>query len=173
MPDKKEGIVRIGNKDYVTVAKRVNDFRLEKKFEGYAIITSVKLMDDMKVVVLCEIKDAADRIVATGHSEEFRQSSKVNRTSALENCETSAIGRALACIGIGGTEFASANEVQNAIAQQQMASPVQVAAIQAYLTQGVVTAGQLTDSFGHSDPSRLFTVEAERIINAISNQPEN
>ncbi len=36
----------------------------------------------------------------------------------MENCETSAIGRALACLGIGGTEFASANEVVNAIYQQ-------------------------------------------------------
>jgi hypothetical protein len=41
----------------------------------------------------------------------------------LENCETSAIGRALALAGFGGTEFASANEVQNAIHQQDKPNP--------------------------------------------------
>ena len=164
----KEGIVKIGNKEYHTVAKRVNDFRNDKRFEGFAIVTDVKIMDDMKVVVLATIRDSADRIVATGHAEEFRQSSKVNRTSALENAETSAIGRALACIGIGGTEFASANEVVDAIAQQQWASPILAAAVQAYMDNGTVTTDQLTNSFGHCDPTRLFSVEAERIINAIN-----
>ena len=41
-----------------------------------------------------------------------------NKTSYVENCETSAIGRALLNFGVGGSEFASANEVQNAIHQQ-------------------------------------------------------
>ena len=54
-------------------------------------------------------------IVATGHAEEYRDSSKINKTSALENAETSAIGRALASFGLGGTEFASADEVARAI----------------------------------------------------------
>ena len=54
----------------------------------------------------------------TGHAVEVYNSSMINKTSALENCETSAIGRALASAGLGGTEFASADEVTNAIAQQ-------------------------------------------------------
>ena len=163
-----EGVVKIGNNEYHTVAKRANDFRNDERFTGFALITDVKIMDDMKVVVQCVIRDSVDRIIATGHSEEFRQSSKVNRTSALENAETSAIGRALASLGIGGTEFASANEVAEAINQQQLAKPEQVAAIQQYMISGVVTAGQFLTSFGHSDPTRLFSVEAERIINAIN-----
>ena len=77
-----EGVVKIGNKEYHTVAKRVNYFRKSKKFEGYCLITSVKVMDDIKVIVLCEILDDKDRIVATGHAEEFRAAGKVNRTSA-------------------------------------------------------------------------------------------
>jgi hypothetical protein len=55
----------------------------------------------------------------TGYAEEKRGSTQINKTSALENCETSAIGRALAAAGFGGTEYASANEVQNAIHQQE------------------------------------------------------
>jgi hypothetical protein len=58
------------------------------------------------------------KCITTGHAEEFRAASQINSTSALENAETSAIGRALAAAGWGGTEFASANEVQNAIHQQ-------------------------------------------------------
>jgi hypothetical protein len=65
-----------------------------------------------------EIRNEDERLIATGHAEEYRKSSQINGTSALENCETSAIGRALAVAGFGGTEFASANEVQNAIHQQ-------------------------------------------------------
>jgi hypothetical protein len=66
----------------------------------------------------CEISNEEGRILATGHAEEFRKSSQINSTSALENAETSCIGRALASLGFGGSEFASANEVQNAIQQQ-------------------------------------------------------
>lgn len=164
---KKEGVVNIRGKEYVTVAKRVSDFRNDKRFEGYALITSVQVMDEMKVIVLCEIKDSNDRIVATGHSEEFRASSNINRTSALENCETSAIGRALASLGIGGTEFASANEVQGAMKQQQPITEVQLAAINALLQQGVITDAHLLAAFGQSDPSALLTSEADRILNAV------
>jgi hypothetical protein len=168
-PQKKEGVVKIGNKEYHTVAKRVNDFRKDKKFEGWAIITDCKVMDEMKVIMLATILDANDRVVATGHAEEFRASSKVNRTSALENAETSAIGRALACIGIGGTEFASANEVQGAMAQQNtLASPEQVAALNQLLEQNVISKGQLLSAFGHQDPARLFSVEADRILTAVA-----
>ena len=54
-----------------------------------------------------------------GHAEEEIGSSQINKTSALENCETSAIGRALGCMGIGVNEsFASGDEVANAVYQQ-------------------------------------------------------
>ena len=163
-----KGVINIRGKEYHTVAKRVSDFRSDKRFEGYAIITSVQVMDEVKVIVLCEIKDDSDRIVATGHAEEFRASNNINRTSALENCETSAIGRALASIGIGGEEFASANEVQGAIKGQEPASDVQKAALGALLEQGVITDGHLLAAFGHADLSRLFTSEADRILNAVT-----
>ena len=58
----------------------------------------------------------------TGHAEEEVGSSQINNTSALENCETSAVGRALAMMGIGADEsFASADEVSNAVYQQEEA----------------------------------------------------
>jgi len=111
----KEGIVNIHGKQYKTVALRVQEFRTD--FPGHSLVTEiVKIDDDQCIVKAMVVKDNA--IIATGHAQEFRKASQINGTSYVENCETSAIGRALACLGIGGTEFASANEVVNAIYQQ-------------------------------------------------------
>ena len=58
-------------------------------------------------------------IVAVGHAHEVKTASNINKTSYVENCETSAVGRALAMLGIGiDVSIASANEVQDAIAKQ-------------------------------------------------------
>jgi len=70
------------------------------------------------VQVITRITNADGRVIATGLAEEVRGSTNINKTSALENAETSAVGRALAFFGLGGTEIASADEVANAINQQ-------------------------------------------------------
>ena len=110
------GIVNIRGKEYQTVALRVQKFR--EQHPDWSIITALISRDAETVVMLASVMNDQNRIIATGHAEEFRNASQINSTSALENCETSAIGRALAAAGFGGTEFASANEVQNAIHQQ-------------------------------------------------------
>ena len=109
------GIVDIRGKSYNTVAKRVADFR--EKHPDFTIETDVQSNTDV-VVLKAFIKDNEGRVLATGYAEEVRGSTNINKTSALENCETSAVGRALAFYGFGGTEIASANEVSNAIIQQ-------------------------------------------------------
>jgi hypothetical protein len=110
------GIVNIRGKEYQTVALRVQLFR--QQHPDHSLTTSVVARDEDCVVMQATIADPTGRVIANGHSEEYRKSSQINKTSALENAETSAIGRALAAFGLGGTEFASANEVQNAIHQQ-------------------------------------------------------
>ena len=110
------GITNIRGKEYQTVALRVSKFR--DAHPMYALTSSVVLRDEDCVVMQAQIADETGRVLATGHAEEYRKASQINRTSALENCETSAIGRALAAFGFGGTEFATANEVLNAIHQQ-------------------------------------------------------
>lgn len=118
--------IKIHGKDYVTVAERVAAFREKYGAHGY-IQTSLVSADDKHVVMKAEIgleRDPADCganfwLLGTGYAEEQRGSSMINKTSALENCETSAIGRALSASGFsGGGEYASANEVQQAIHQQ-------------------------------------------------------
>jgi hypothetical protein len=117
MEEAKEGHVNIHGKSYATVAYRIAVFR--KANPNLGVITEIVDNTENRVVMKSTITDETGRILATGHAEEFRASSQINRTSALENAETSAIGRCLASLGYGGTEFASANEVQNAIHQQK------------------------------------------------------
>ena len=107
------GTVKIRGKEYQTVAKRVADFRVNHP--NWSITTELKKDEDNFVIIKAEIRNDNDVIIASGYAEEVRDSSNINRTSALENCETSAVGRALAFLGYGGSEIASANEVSNAI----------------------------------------------------------
>lgn len=112
----KQGIVNIKGKDYKTVALRVQEFR--DQFKDYALVTDVIQLDQDQCVIKATVLNELNRVIATGLAQEFRKASQINGTSYVENCETSAIGRALACLGLGGQEFASANEVLNAIHQQ-------------------------------------------------------
>jgi hypothetical protein len=110
------GIVNIKGKDYQTVALRVQ--KLREQHPDWSLTSEILFRDADCVVVKSIIADETGRIIATGHAEEYRNASQINSTSALENAETSAHGRSLAAAGLGGMEFASANEVQNAIHQQ-------------------------------------------------------
>ena len=112
-----KGIVSIHGRDYWTVARRVADFRKAHRIEeGWAIQTEIISVNGEAVVVFAKIVDPESRVVGTGIAEEFRAASKINRTSAIENAETSAIGRALSASGFAGSgEYASADEVRGAI----------------------------------------------------------
>lgn len=109
--------VNIKGKEYLTVAERINDFR--SKLPDWSIETDIISNADV-VIIKAFVKNNEGRTIGTGYAEEVRGSSMINKTSALENCETSAIGRALAACGYGGDQYASANEVSNAIIQQQV-----------------------------------------------------
>lgn len=117
-PQKVTGVVQIHGREYETVALRIQKFRASHS--DWTLETEIIERSDEAVVMRAKITDATGRLRATGHSEEYRHTSQINRTSALENAETSAIGRALAALGFGGTEFATANEVQNAMFQQRI-----------------------------------------------------
>jgi hypothetical protein len=104
---------------YVTVAERLVAF-YEKFPEGS--IRSEILQDDGKRVVMRAqaYRRPDDEVPAIGHAEEVRGDGPVNRTSAIENCETSAAGRALAMLGFEVTKgIASREEVEQAQAEEQ------------------------------------------------------
>ena len=116
---KSSGRVNISGKEYKTVALRVSEFREAYPISaGWGISTNIEQNDEKGIVISAAITSNEGQVVATGYAEEQRGTSQINRTSALENCETSAIGRALAAAGYGGSEYASANEVENAVHQQ-------------------------------------------------------
>ncbi len=108
--------MKIHGKDYVTVNSRIEYFR--KKYATGRILTCMENLTDDHCVFRSEIY-LGDTMVATGHAMEEPGSSQINKTSFLENCETSAIGRALGIFGIGiEGSVASAEEVENAVNQQ-------------------------------------------------------
>jgi hypothetical protein len=119
MADKSKGEVEIHGKIYLTVARRIDDFRRSEEFKDWSIETELVSADESMVVMKSTIRDASGKVIATGFAEENRSLGKINRTSALENAETSAVGRSLAFLGLGGTEIASADEVAGAINQQK------------------------------------------------------
>ena len=110
----------IRGKQYVEVNERIKFFRQEDEYKNWTISTEFTALDSEMCVCKCVIADTQQRVIATGHAHEERSPSHINKTSYVENCETSAIGRALAMMGIGiDTSIASANEVNDAIAKQE------------------------------------------------------
>ena len=116
--------VDIKGKAYTTVATRVEVFR---KFFGfdYAINTELLVDDGKRILMKATITNKEGNVVGVGHAEEIRGSGffptgdkrNINTTSAVENCETSCIGRALSSLSLHGGEYASLNEIE--IAKQK------------------------------------------------------
>ena len=119
--DKLETIV-IGKKRYVTVNTRLKAFRSDPRFEGFTLVTKVHELTPDACTMEAQIFDKNDRMIANGFAHEVRNAkeSMVNATSYVENCETSAWGRALGNLGIGVDDsICSAQELLTALLQQQ------------------------------------------------------
>ncbi len=126
MVDKKKYVMQVTDvkgKPYIQVNERIKFFRSE--YDGQILTEMISNIAGV-CIFKCDIM-VDDKVVATGHAYEKEGSSFINKTSHIENCETSAVGRALGIFGIGiDTSIASAEEVGNAIKQQsQPAQPKQ------------------------------------------------
>ena len=109
--------VNIKGKEYVEVNERLKHFR--STYKGWCLTSDVVDLTEDRCVIKATIFDDNGNIRATGHAYEKEGSSFINKTSFVENCETSAWGRALANLGIGlDTSVASYEEVANAVKQQ-------------------------------------------------------
>lgn len=119
------GVVQRGGKKYTEVFVRVEAFR--KAFgTSLGINTEILVDDGTRVVIKATVTNETGMIIGSGFAEEIRGQGNVNKTSALENGETSAIGRALASLGLHGGAYASINELDAVNRKQQaMAQPVQ------------------------------------------------
>lgn len=114
MSETDTGIVDIHGSDYKKVALRLKTFRQDEKFAGYRIITKQIDRTDNEVFFKAKIKDPNGATVATGSASERLGSNRINKTSHYEVCETSAVGRALAFLGLLGTEIATEEDIARA-----------------------------------------------------------
>ena len=104
-------------KEYAEVPQRVTAFR--KLHPNGSLTSELVMYQDGVFIVKATACDENGNILGTGLAYEKEGSTFINKTSALENCETSAWGRCLAACGIiGGDSIASAEEVLNAKKQQ-------------------------------------------------------
>ena len=113
----------IHGKNYAEVPQRVQAFRCLYP-EGF-IITELVSNEGGVCVMKSTVgyyQNGEPVTLATGMAYEKEGSSNINRTSYIENCETSAVGRALGMLGLGSeASIASAEEVATAIMQQKEA----------------------------------------------------
>lgn len=108
----------IKGKEYAEVNQRIKAFRM--LCPNGTIKTSIESLENGICVILASVFDDEGKLLGTGHAYEKEGSTFINKTSYIENCETSAVGRALGMCGIGiDTSVASYEEVQNAIVQQE------------------------------------------------------
>ena len=115
--------VSIHGKEYATVALRL---AVARRNLGTAldVVTKVVSSDDKQVIMQADIF-IEGKHVASGTAQEFRSTSRINQTSYVENCETSAIGRALAMCGLINDSVASADEIS--LAREQSDKKLQAA----------------------------------------------
>ena len=113
--------VNIKGKNYVMVNERIKHFRTSEEYKGWSLSTEIISLTEDSCVLKAIICDENGVIKATGLAQEDRTSSMINKTSFVENCETSAWGRALGCLGIGiDDSIATAEEVNMAVKKQEI-----------------------------------------------------
>lgn len=142
----------IKGKDYVEVNQRIKAFRMVYP-DGF-IITDMKSNESGVCVFQAsvgfynrdaetgELSTQSPVVIGIGHAYEKEGSTFINKTSYIENCETSAVGRALGMAGFGINEsVASFEEVANAKANQEVrkASPKQIAVLEKTYTGELLT----------------------------------
>ena len=178
----------IKGKEYMLVNDRVKIFR--EKYPDGDIETRIISLDNGVVVIQADIyrnvfttddseynKEVRIQRVhlASGTAYEKEDSNFINKTSYIENCETSAVGRALGFLGIGiDTSIASAEEVQNAIVQQEGKNKInatQVKALQTSLKNKNYTNSdyeELLKKYNVSDLKDLTVEQYFEIINKLN-----
>ena len=112
----------IKGKEYAGVPQRIKAFR--SLYPNGTIETEMLSNDDGVCIFRASVRDESGELLGTGTAFEERGSSFINKTSYIENCETSAVGRALSMCGLGiDVSIASFEEVANAMENQNEEKP--------------------------------------------------
>lgn len=166
----------IKGKDYAEVNQRIKAFRMVYP-EGTINTEIISLENGV-----CTMKATAmneGKILGTGFAQEKEGSTFINETSYIENCETSAVGRALGMCGFGiDTSVCSAEELQNALNNQnkpetkskpksEYATEEQIAKLNKYYSGKMDKLDELLIKYKVSNIMYLPKSTAQRIINKI------
>lgn len=159
----------VKGKAYAEVNQRIKAFRM---VYPTGTIQTEMLSNENGVCIFKATAGNENIILGTGTAYEKENSSFINKTSYIENCETSAVGRALGMAGFGiDTSIASAEEVQNAIIQQGQDDKISKAQIEA-LNKSIKNAG-ITDEvvvlilnqYGYNSTSEIQLKNYMNIVN--------
>lgn len=163
--------------DYVTVNTRIEKF-YEKYPDGSIQTELISLQDGMCIYKAYAYRDREDTKPSTGHAYEKEGSSFINKTSYIENCETSAVGRALAMMGFEiKKSIASREEVENAKLQQEMSelvTDIQAKTIYSMLIKSGLTNEKIVETlskkYGIENTSQLTRKQYAEILNKIKGE---
>ena len=120
--------IEVKGRNYTEVNQRIKAFRM---VYPVGFITTELVSNEGGICIMTASVGYTDEsnnihVLGTGTAFEKQDSSFINKTSYIENCETSAVGRALGMAGFGiDVSVASAEEVQNAINNQPISKKEQ------------------------------------------------
>lgn len=137
--------MKIKGKDYVPVNERLKEFR--KLFKDYSLTSEIIELTPEVCTIKAVITDDKGVVRATGLAQELRNNamSLVNKTSYVENCETSAWGRALGNFGIGiDSAICTADELLMAMNAQQAEKPKEKSPVDAFRNTASATKSAAT-----------------------------
>lgn len=163
----------IKGKAYAEVNERIKAFRMVYP-EGTIATEMISNKDGVcifKAMVYSQSDPTINSLIGTGHAYEKEGSTFINKTSYIENCETSAVGRALGMAGFGiDTSVASAEEVQNAINNQP--DPTWAKAIEAECKRTGKTKKEIYGYYTIKDDSQLTPQIFKSIMTKFEHTPD-
>ena len=162
--DKKTG--RLVTKNYAEVHQRIKAFRMV--YPKGKILPEIISENEGIITFKVTIEDEIGNVLAIAHARENVKGSFINQSNAIENCETSAIGRALGMCGFGiDSSVASAEEIKNAIKKEEQ--PVDMVKLLADFEELIIaTDTNREDIYKYFNISDNTQMSAKQLQEAIS-----
>lgn len=162
--------IDVKGKQYIPVVERIKAFRM--LYPEGCIRTQLVSDDGDVCVIRAEVVTDQGQVLGTGTAFENRSGSYINKTSYIENCETSAVGRALGMAGFGIDEsMCSADELLNALENQKkleappaQPAPATVKAAPAQVPKAEAPAAVATSAAVPQDGSDVLAIRKGELM---------
>lgn len=160
----------IKGKEYAEVNQRIKAFRMV--YPQGDIQTNIIQLENGICIIKADVYNDEGKHLGSGTAYEKENSTFINKTSYIENCETSAVGRALGMAGFGiDTSVASFEEVANAIQQQdadKLISKTQISALKTSIENNMLdingTDKEVLSKFGYKDITEIKIKDYMKIV---------